>query len=303
MSKLLIEVDASLHVPYLSFVTIEFEKPISEATNKHSTLFQKEEGRRASNNLDSITSTFMIRRLQKDVLKSMLPPRSEFLLFCRPSAVQCRLYKSLISKANTGSDPLPLLTKLRKLCTHPTLLDQGQNMKSSSIHYCSDSGKLFVLDRLLQSIRSSCPNDKVVVVSNFTSALAIIEEGIIQKRSWPYLRLDGSVEQASRQSLVDSFNRSNVDQSFIFLLSSKAGGCGLNLCRANRLVMVDGDWNPATGESYFVLYIYSYIRSIPYLNVDFSPKICKRWPVSTGKVKLKTHSFIDYTLVELLKKV
>lgn len=223
-----------------------FDKPISAANNKHATRFQKEEGRRVSNELESITSTFMIRRLQKDILKSLLPPRSEFLLFCRPTGVQCDLYRNFTSQSTTMTDPLPLLTKLRKLCTHPKLLETDSSYNENMIPDCTESGKLHVLELLLESIRRNSPDDKVVVVSNFTSALSLIEEGIINKRGWPSLRLDGTVEQSSRQSLVDSFNRGEIEHSFIFLLSSKAGGCGLNLCRANRLVMVDGDWNPAS---------------------------------------------------------
>ncbi|KAL7523346.1 hypothetical protein ACHAXR_000785, partial [Thalassiosira sp. AJA248-18] len=63
-----------------------------------------------------------------------------------------------------------------------------------------------------------------------------------------FLRLDGSTNNKDRGSLVDSFNNGSVDHSFAFMLSSKAGGCGLNLIGANRLVMVDADWNPATDQ-------------------------------------------------------
>jgi len=233
-----------------------YERPISAANNKHASTSQKQKGREISHELDTITSTFMIRRLQKDVLQSLLPPRSEFLLFCKPSQIQCELYKELTSHSSRLSDPLPLLTKLRKLCTHPSLLgdcdrDHGHDNRQSNMiqDHTSNilSGKIKVLSHLLQSIRNNCPSDKVVIVSNFTSALSIIEETILKKQEdWSYLRLDGTVKQSARQQLVDSFNRCSVDHSFVFLLSSKAGGCGLNLIGANRLVMVDGDWNPAT---------------------------------------------------------
>ena len=195
----------------------------------------------------------MIRRLQKDVLRSLIPPRCEFLLFCRPTQLQCNLYKELTAHSSAMSDPLPLLTKLRKICTHPALLNTPSKDHSSTLSDVdsNSSGKLDILEHLLEAIYNNT-NDKVVVVSNFTSALSLIEEAIIKKRGWPCLRLDGSVEQSSRQPLVDSFNRGSVEHSFIFLLSSKAGGCGLNLCKANRLVMVDGDWNPATGEYVYV---------------------------------------------------
>ena len=102
-------------------------------------------------------------------------------------------------------------------------------MFTSSVSRKISSEKLVVLQDLLSSIRSECPNDKVVIVSNYTSALSLIESAILQEQSWSSLRLDGSIEQRSRQTIVDSFNRGSVASSFVLLLSSKAGGCGLNL--------------------------------------------------------------------------
>jgi hypothetical protein len=110
------------------------------------------------------------------------------------------------------------------------------------------SGKLIVLDSLLQAIRKESPNDKVVIVSNFTTALTIIQDSILKTRNLTFQRLDGTIPQADRQPLVDSFNRSTPNHCFAFLLSSKAGGCGLNLVGANRLVMFDADFNPATDQ-------------------------------------------------------
>lgn len=172
----------------------------------------------------------MLRRMQKDIMVSLLPPRFESLLFCRPSKVQCHLYKEIVDKGQAG-DSLTTLTNLRKLCSHPDLLhpDLQTCHKERSPSILSDSGKLEILESLLDAIHSECPTDKVVIVSNYTSALTVIERSILKSRGWPSLRLDGTVAQSSRQSLVDSFNRSGVDKSFVFLLSSKAGGCGLNL--------------------------------------------------------------------------
>jgi DNA repair and recombination protein RAD54B len=88
-------------------------------------------------------------------------------------------------------------------------------------------GKLALLDRLLHEIRRET-KEKVVVVSNWTATLNIIQDLCHGKRH-SYLRLDGSTATKERQSLVDTFNRQDQDQSFIFLLSAKAGGVGLNL--------------------------------------------------------------------------
>lgn len=149
-----------------------------------------------------------------------------------------------------GSGALSLLTKIRKLCSHPHLLDDETNFHTAVHNKQNDSlklsGKMLALDGMLCAIRKSQPTDKCVVISNFTSALEIIQKWIVKARGWNFYRLDGSDKQCDRQSMVDSFNRGSAEQSFVFLLSSKAGGCGLNLIGANRLIMFDPDWNPAT---------------------------------------------------------
>lgn len=211
----------------------EYERPISAANSKSATRQARVRGHEQSQALDTITSTFMLRRLQKDVLKTLLPPRKEFLLFCRPSQEQCRLYKSISSKAVSSSssgggataEALTVLTSLRKLCSHPSLLEKNSPIDKD----VTLSGKVQVLDALLQGIKQSNPGDKIVIVSNFTSALTVIEETILKTRGLPFLRLDGTVPQAERQPLVDTFNRCSPEKAFAFLLSSKAGGCGLNL--------------------------------------------------------------------------
>jgi len=210
---------------------LEYERPISAANSKSAKWEQRARGHAQSQALDKITSTFMLRRLQKDILKSLLPPRKEFLLFCRPSDYQCELYKSISSKAMSSpkggatAEALTVLTSLRKLCSHPSLLEKNAQVDKN----VTLSGKVEILDALLQAIKQSNPDDKIVIVSNFTSALSVIEETILKARGLPYLRLDGTVALSERQPLVDSFNRCSVDKGFAFLLSSKAGGCGLNL--------------------------------------------------------------------------
>lgn len=106
------------------------------------------------------------------------------------------------------------------------------------------SSKLQVLDSLLRAIHEHDPTEKVVIVSNFTGVLDRVS-ALAAARQWAYLRLDGSTVIKKRQQLVDTFNK-GMDSSFLFLLSSKAGGVGLNLIGASRLVMMDADWNPAT---------------------------------------------------------
>ena len=227
-----VRLQSLLTIPSHTFPSFpEYERPISAANSKSATREQRFRGHAQSQALDKITSTFMLRRLQKDILKTLLPPRTEFLLFCRPSETQCELYKSIASQAMSSSkvgataEALTVLTSLRKLCSHPSLLKTNSQIDKD----ITLSGKVQVLDALLQAVRRHTPNDKVVIVSNFTSALTVIEETVLKTRGLSYLRLDGTVSQSERQPLVDSFNRCSVDKGFAFLLSSKAGGCGLNI--------------------------------------------------------------------------
>lgn len=117
--------------------------------------------------------------------------------------------------------------------------------------FCRDlrpelSGKLMLLDLMLASLKSNT-NDKIVLVSNYTQTLDLFER-LCRKRGHGYVRLDGTMTIKKRAKVVAEFNKPESDR-FIFMLSSKAGGCGLNLIGANRLVMFDPDWNPANGKS------------------------------------------------------
>lgn len=216
-----------------------YERPIAAANQKNASSDRLAIGLAKSKELETVSKSFMLRRLQKDVLTTMLPPRTEALLFCRPSALQRQLYRSLTTHTITGNkaDALTTLTALRKICSHPSLHKTNSDADSVAFENVSVtlSGKMMVLDALLREIHQKASNDKVVIVSNFTQALSSIESFVLKPRLLSYLRLDGSTP--NRQALVDTFNRTRPESSFCLLLSSKAGGCGLNITGANRLVM------------------------------------------------------------------
>lgn len=214
----------------------EFERPIAAANQKNASKAARELGLVKSKELERLSKTFMLRRLQKEVLKTMLPPRTEALLFCQPSPQQKVLYRQIAERAigNSSTEALTTLTTLRKLCSHPSLCDSSTRGTAS----LAMSGKLVVLDALLDQIRINAPDDKIVIVSNFTSALTLVEELVLEVRKYKFIRLDGATNVKNRQAQVDAFNRTTPEHAFCFLLSSKAGGCGLNLVGANRLVML-----------------------------------------------------------------
>ncbi len=238
----------------LSTFCRDFERPISSCNNKNCSAEELRNGIRQSKLLDKIIGQVMLRRLQKDVLNNILPPKSVFLLFCRPTKEQCKLYKQIanrhrgslnLSGAGASPDALTALMALRKVCAHPGLFtcteDSNTRDDQRNINILM-SGKMTVLAALLREIRAADPTDKVVIVSNFTSTLTLVEDTILKPSQLNYLRLDGSTNSGNRQSLIDSFNRTTSERSFALTLSSKAGGVGLNLIGANRLVMVDPDW-------------------------------------------------------------
>ncbi|KAG1342243.1 putative DNA repair and recombination protein RAD54 [Cocos nucifera] len=107
------------------------------------------------------------------------------------------------------------------------------------------SGKMHVLARLLGHLRQKT-DDRIVLVSNYTQTLDLFAQ-LCRERNYPYLRLDGTTSIRKRQKLVNRFNDPSKDE-FVFLLSSKAGGCGLNLIGGNRLILFDPDWNPANDK-------------------------------------------------------
>lgn len=124
----------------------------------------------------------------------------------------------------------------------------GRSGPGSSDSYIDpeQSGKMAVLFRLMQTMRAVQRTERIVIVSNYTSTLDLIEV-LCKQNNWPVLRLDGTISVNNRTKLVDEFNNPQSN-AFAFLLSSKAGGCGINLIGGNRLVLFDPDWNPASDK-------------------------------------------------------
>lgn len=215
------------------------------------------------------TKSFVLRRDNKE-LHRYLPPRTDYFVMVQPSLLQLEMFKtvlqtdrfktmlSLVEDRGSTPDSLSLITTFRKLCNSPSLLKDDTlfmdivargTAAQEDVDFRSQlarkvkSGKLMVLVKLVNEIVSST-DDKLVIVSNFTSTLDIIAT-LLEGMGLPFLRLDGSTPASERQPLVNRFNKSSAKSHFAFLLSSKAGGVGLNLTGANRLVMFDNDWNPA----------------------------------------------------------
>ena len=243
-----------------------FEDPIVRSRQPNATEKAIELGEARAEELAQSTSSFILRRTA-DILSKFLPPKTEYVLFCNLTPPQSKIYKEVLaspmfSSFGLGESAFQLITILKKLCNSPALLnpnssdDEGgtadsiKNLFSSLPQHIARglvagaSTKIRVLDNLLDTIRRRT-DEKVVIVSNYTSTLDILQN-LLTASGMPFLRLDGSVPASKRQSLVDDFNRTPAERNFAFLLSAKAGGVGLNLIGASRLVLFDVDWNPAT---------------------------------------------------------
>lgn len=245
-----------------------FEIPILRGRDADASEADRQKGDECTVELLGIVNKFLIRRTN-DILSKYLPIKYEHVVFCHLAPFQLDLYNYFITSPDIkallrgkGSQPLKAINILKKLCNHPDLLNLAEDLPGSEKCYPDDyvpreargrdrdpkpwySGKMQVLDRMLARIRQDT-NDKIVLISNYTSTLDLFER-LCRSRQYGCLRLDGTMNVNKRQKLVDRFNDPEGDE-FVFLLSSKAGGCGINLIGANRLVLFDPDWNPAADQ-------------------------------------------------------
>ena len=196
----------------------------------------------------------LIRRTRDSIMRSILPPRRELVVWVNLSQRQRELYLEVtngLEQQLTDSFSLkyvlPDLLRLRMICTIATNsseMHSSGNLCTTEHDIFERSTKFEAVTRLLQEIKNAKPLEKVVVASNFVENLDICKI-IAEYHDWPSLRLDGSVPSDRRQRIVDIFNDPK-SPFFILFLSTKAGGVGLNLTGANRMVLLEPDWNPAT---------------------------------------------------------
>ncbi|ODV89581.1 hypothetical protein CANCADRAFT_13489, partial [Tortispora caseinolytica NRRL Y-17796] len=236
-----------------------YETPIFRSRQTNASSFQIMEGKEALQDLANETSAYIIRK-RSSVLLKHLPPRSEYVVFCAPSNEQKLLFRRIIQDlvGSTSYDSLlesgdflKWILYFRKLSTAPCLLTRGSGVTEDFVNDPSlrhalastSGGKLVFLKHFLTKLLQKT-EEKVVLVSNFTKTLDVLE-GLITSIGATFLRLDGSTSAKDRIKLINDFNRTDSKTSFAFLLSAKSGGAGINLVGASRLFLVDSDWNPA----------------------------------------------------------
>ena len=202
--------------------------------------------------LHRILHPFMLRRLKRDVAKN-LPSKTEIVTYVGMTDGQRELYQAIVKdmaglakqlrEANCrgagGGSLLNKLMQLRKCCNHPYLFADSDETDEQIVLM---SGKIVVLDKMLKDLFAK--NHKVLIFSQFTKMLDILEDYFFV-RGWEknVCRIDGSVHFTERQSQIDGFNDENSGKN-IFLLSTRAGGVGINLASADTVIIFDSDWNP-----------------------------------------------------------
>ncbi|XP_023671128.1 chromodomain-helicase-DNA-binding protein 2 [Paramormyrops kingsleyae] len=218
--------------------------------------FEDEHGKGRDNgyqSLHKVLEPFLLRRVKKDVEKS-LPAKVEQILRVDMSAQQKQFYKWILtrnyralSKGTRGSSSgfLNIVMELKKCCNHSFLIKQSEDSDSGSQqeqkqNLVRGSGKLVLLDKLLTRLHDR--GNRVLIFSQMVRMLDILAEYLTYKR-YPFQRLDGSIKGEIRKQALDHFNAEG-SEDFCFLLSTRAGGLGINLASADTVVIFDSDWNP-----------------------------------------------------------
>ncbi|KAJ6796105.1 putative chromatin-remodeling complex ATPase chain isoform X1 [Iris pallida] len=198
--------------------------------------------------LHKVLRPFLLRRLKSDVEKG-LPPKKETILKVGLSQMQKQYYRALLQKdfevVNAGGDRKRLLNiamQLRKCCNHPYLFQGAEPGPpyTTGDHLITSAGKMVLLDKLLPKLKER--DSRVLIFSQMTRLLDILEDYSIF-RGYQYCRIDGNTGGEDRDASIEAFNQPG-SQKFIFLLSTRAGGLGINLATADVVILYDSDWNP-----------------------------------------------------------
>ncbi|RQM28953.1 hypothetical protein B5M09_002311 [Aphanomyces astaci] len=232
-----------------------FSKPFSHFTGTgESNELTDEERMLIIHRLHQVLRPFLLRRVKSSVL-DQLPDKVERVLRCELSGWQKIMYRriqeggSLLMEgtqddakkttAFTAKGLSNILMQLRKVCNHPYLFQtQGYPIDFDIVR---SAGKFELLDRMLPKLHAA--GHRVLMFSQMTQLMHVLED-YFNYRGFRYLRLDGSTSADEREQRMFMFNAPDSPY-FIFLLSTRAGGLGLNLATADTVVIFDSDWNPA----------------------------------------------------------
>lgn len=202
--------------------------------------------------LHRVLRPFLLRRVKSDVEKSLLP-KKEVNLYVGMSEMQINWYRKIIEKdidavngANGKKESktrlLNIVMQLRKCCNHPYLFDGAEPGPpyTTDEHLVENAAKMVMLDRLLKRMQQQ--GSRVLIFSQMSRVLDILEDYSVM-RGFQYCRIDGSTAHEDRIAAIDDYNREGSEK-FLFLLTTRAGGLGINLTSADIVILFDSDWNP-----------------------------------------------------------
>ena len=204
------------------------------------------------NRLHTVLRPFLLRREKKDVEKE-LPSKTEYVIKLELSAWQRMVYTQIKEQGLLTEDPtagkmatkkalMNTMMELRKICNHPYLFLHHNNELLENINECiyKSSGKFEFLDRIIPKLLLC--NHKILIFSQMTRLMDVLEK-YFHYKGILYLRLDGNTKADDRGNQIQLFSDEKSEYK-VFILSTRAGGLGLNLQAADTVIIFDSDWNP-----------------------------------------------------------
>ncbi|KAL8686334.1 MAG: hypothetical protein Q9218_007177 [Villophora microphyllina] len=202
--------------------------------------------------LHRILRPFLLRRVKSDVEKSLLP-KKEVNLYIGMSDMQVKWYKKILEKdidavngaagkRESKTRLLNIVMQLRKCCNHPYLFEGAEPGPpyTTDEHLIFNAGKMLMLDKILNRMKKQ--GSRVLIFSQMSRVLDILEDYCVF-REHKYNRIDGSTAHEDRIAAIDEYNAPGSEK-FVFLLTTRAGGLGINLTSADIVILFDSDWNP-----------------------------------------------------------
>ncbi|KAI0572138.1 Chromo domain-containing protein 1 [Pyrenophora tritici-repentis] len=234
---------------------MDFLMPGKISVDEHVDLASEDASRKLAELSDAI-QPYMIRRT-KEKVENDLPPKSEKILRVELSDIQLEYYKNILTRnyeaLNEGGvghkqSLLNIVMELKKASNHALLFPNAENKlvkpgssKEETLKaLITSSGKMMLLDRLLGKLKAD--GHRVLIFSQMVHMLDILTD-YLKLRNYSFQRLDGTVPAADRKIAIDHFNAPG-SEDYCFLLSTRAGGLGINLMTADTVVIFDSDWNP-----------------------------------------------------------
>lgn len=202
--------------------------------------------------LHKVLRPFLLRRVKSDVEKSLLP-KKEVNVYIGMSEMQVKWYQKILEKdidAVNGAGGkkesktrlLNIVMQLRKCCNHPYLFEGAEPGPpyTTDEHLVNNATKMIMLDKLLKRLKGQ--GSRVLIFSQMSRVLDILEDYSVM-REYKYCRIDGSTAHEDRIAAIDDYNKEGSEK-FLFLLTTRAGGLGINLTTADIVILFDSDWNP-----------------------------------------------------------